>query len=61
MLCCFQVLSILNVFIPGTEPDVESAPAPLSEPPGVAQHDGEDADLHKSKEKKKSKPRAMAE
>lgn len=40
---------------------MESAPAPPSEPPGEAECDGDDAELHKAKEKKKSKPRAVAE
>ncbi|KAI5100276.1 Bardet-Biedl syndrome 4 protein [Silurus meridionalis] len=42
------------------EPDVENAPAPPSEPPGDAKGDGDEEHL-KVREKKRSKPRAVAE
>ncbi|KAI5614867.1 Bardet-Biedl syndrome 4 protein [Silurus asotus] len=42
------------------EPDVENTPAPPSEPPGDAKGDGDEEHL-KVREKKRSKPRAVAE
>lgn len=61
---CFQVLAVLNVLISRVEPDVERAPAPASpsEPPGEDENGGDEAaELTKTKEKKKSKPKAVAE